>query len=121
MASIESTAMQFFEACEAGKGWQACKAFCSDGATFSAQAEPLVDVRTLEQYADWMKGLMQMMPDGHYEIRSFATDAQRNVVTAYAVFIGTHTGAGGPPGRRIRALAPSAEPARTVQHRCGLI
>ena len=97
MASIETTAQLFFETCEAGKGWEACKAFCTDQATFSAQAEPLVDVRTLQQYADWMKGLIQMMPDGRYEIRSFATDAQRNVVTAYAVFSGTHTGAGGPP------------------------
>jgi len=79
MASIETTAQLFFEACEAGKGWEACKAFCTDQATFSAQAEPLVDVRTLQQYADWMKGLIQMMPDGRYEIRPFATDAQRNV------------------------------------------
>lgn len=97
MSSIEANAQQFFEACEAGKGWAACKAFCTDGATFSAQAEPLAGVRTLEQYADWMKGLMQMLPDGRYEVRSFATDAKRNVVTAYAIFSGTHTGAGGPP------------------------
>jgi predicted ester cyclase len=95
--SLESTALQFFEACEAGKGWEGCKAYCTGNATFAAQAEPLADVRTLEQYADWMKGLMQMLPDGRYEVRSFATDAGRNVVTAYAIFSGTHTGAGGPP------------------------
>ena len=67
MSSVETTARQFFEACEAGKGWEACQAFCTDGATFSPQAEPLADVRTLEQYADWMKGLLQMMPDGRYD------------------------------------------------------
>jgi predicted ester cyclase len=94
--AIEQTAMQFFEACEAGKGWQVCKAFCTPTATFAAQAEPLAEVRTLQQYADWMKGLMQMLPDGRYELKSFAIDGKRNAVTAYAVFSGTHTGTGGP-------------------------
>lgn len=103
--TIEKTAMDFFEACEAGKGWAACAAFCTPDATFSAQAEPLAELRTLAQYADWMKGLMQMMPDGHYDLKSFAVDGARNTVTAYAVFIGTHTGSGGPPptGRGTRS------------------
>jgi hypothetical protein len=37
------------------------------------------------------------MPDGRYELRSFATDAGRKAVTAYAVLCGTHTRQGGPP------------------------
>jgi len=37
------------------------------------------------------------MPDGNYDVKSFATDAARGNVTAYAVFSGTHTGQGGPP------------------------
>ena len=57
MASIKQVAMQFFEACETGKGWEGCKAYCKPNATFSAQAEPLADVRTLQAYADWMHGL----------------------------------------------------------------
>jgi predicted ester cyclase len=97
MADMNGTAMQFFTACEEGKGWEACRAFCTPGATFSAQAEPLAELKTLEQYADWMKGLMQILPDGRYEVKSFATDAARSTVTAYAIFSGTHTGAGGPP------------------------
>jgi hypothetical protein len=48
MASIKQVAMQFFEACETGKGWEGCKAYCKPNATFSAQAEPLADVRTLQ-------------------------------------------------------------------------
>ena len=68
MPSITKVAMEFFEACEAGKGWDACKAYCKPDATFSAQAEPLADVRSLSQYADWMKGLMTIMPDGRYEL-----------------------------------------------------
>ena len=60
-------------------------------------AEPLAEFKTLEQYADWMKGLMQILPDGRYEVKSFASDPSRSTVTAYAIFSGTHTGAGGPP------------------------
>jgi predicted ester cyclase len=97
MAAIQDVAHQFFDACEAGKGWAACKAFCKPDASFAAQAEPLTDVKTLQAYADWMQGLMKMMPDGHYELKSFAVDARRNNVIAYAQFIGTHTGEGGPP------------------------
>ena len=43
------------------------------------------------------------VPDGRYELRSFAVDEGRNNVTAYGVFRGTHTGEGGPvppTGRR---------------------
>ena len=97
MSSIADIAMKFFEACEAGKGWEACKANCAPDASFECQAEPLAEVRTLQAYTDWMQGLMKMLPDGRYDLKSFAIDEQRNNVTAYAVFSGTHTGAGGPP------------------------
>ena len=96
MTSITSVAETFFEACEAGKGWEACSAYCTPDASFSAQAEPLLDVSTLAQYADWMKGLMTVMPGASYELKSFATDAVRNNVSAYAVFHATHSGPGGP-------------------------
>jgi predicted ester cyclase len=96
MTSIARVAQEFFEACEAGKGWEVCKDYCKANATFSAQAEPLADVRSLQQYTEWMKGLMTFIPDGRYEIKSFATDDTRKNVSAYAVFSGTHTGQGGP-------------------------
>ena len=69
-ASLANVARDFFDACEAGKGWEVCKAYCVPGATFAAQAEPLADVRTLEQYTEWMKGLMTIMPDGRSLITS---------------------------------------------------
>jgi predicted ester cyclase len=94
--SIARVAREFFEACEAGKGWEVCKDYCQPNATFSAQAEPLADVRSLQQYTEWMKGLMTIIPDGRYEIKSFATDDERKNVCAYGVFSGTHTGQGGP-------------------------
>jgi predicted ester cyclase len=43
-----------------------------------------------------MKGLLTFMSDGRYEIKSFATDADRSSVCAYGVFSATHTGEGGP-------------------------
>src|SRR6476660_137625 len=96
MASITGVAKEFFEACEAGKGWDGCKAFCTPNATFSSQAGAVADIRSLQQYADWMKGLLVILPDGRYEVKSFATDDERKNVCAYGVFTGTHTGAGGP-------------------------
>lgn len=95
-APVAEVARAFFEACETGKGWDVCREFCTPDATFSAQAEPLEGVQTLEQYTDWMKGLLTLLSDAGYELKSFATDEDRGNVMAYAVFHGTHTGEGGP-------------------------
>ena len=96
MSNITDLAIGFFEACEAGKGWDACSRWCTPNATFSAQAEPLADIKTLKDYSDWMKGIITVLPDATYDLKSFAADSARNNVTAYAVFNGTHTGNGGP-------------------------
>lgn len=96
MASITDIAAKFFEACETGKGWEGCKAYCTPGASFSAQAEPLLSIASLEGYANWMKAILVPLPDGRYEIKSFATDVERRSVCCYAVFMGTHTGPDGP-------------------------
>jgi steroid delta-isomerase-like uncharacterized protein len=95
-ATMTETARAFFEACETGNGWEGCSAYCAPDASFSAQAEPLADVHTVKDYTEWMKALLGFMPDGRYELKSFATDEERNNVSAYAVFSGTHTGPGGP-------------------------
>ena len=95
MSSIEE-AEQFFDACETGKGWEACQQYCQPQATFSAQADALAGVDTVEAYTEWMKGLLTPVADGRYEVRSFGADEDRNNVTAYAIFRGAHTGDGGP-------------------------
>jgi predicted ester cyclase len=95
-APVVDVARAFFDACETGKGWEGCQQFCTPEATFSAQAEPLDDVHTLEQYTDWMKGLLTILSDAGYELKSFAADEDRGNVMAYGVFRGTHTGEGGP-------------------------
>ena len=66
MSTIKETAEQFFDACETGKGWEGCEAYCHPGATFSAQAWALDGVETLQGYTEWMKGLLTPVPDGHY-------------------------------------------------------
>ena len=106
MSSMKETAERFFEACETGKGWDECQQFCHDDATFSAQADALAGVSMVEGYTDWMKGLLTTVPDGSYEVRSFAVDEERQNVAAYGVFRGTHTGEGGPvppTGKQIEA------------------
>lgn len=96
MTDISEQARRFFDACETGKGWQACKPYCHPDASFSAQAGALAEIVTLEAYCEWMKGLFGPMPDGRYELRFFGVDEARRTVAAYAVFHGTHTGDGGP-------------------------
>jgi predicted ester cyclase len=94
--TITETAHAFFEACETGKGWEGCSAHCHPNASFAAQAEPLADLHTLQDYTEWMKAMLTVLPDGRYEVKSFATDSERNNVSAYGVYSGTHTGEGGP-------------------------
>ena len=98
MNSIKQTATLFFDACETGKGWDACSQYCHPNATFSAQADTFAEVTTVEQYTEAMKGLLAgPIPDGTYELKSMALDDDRNMVVGFAVFKGTNTGEGGPP------------------------
>jgi steroid delta-isomerase-like uncharacterized protein len=101
MAQVATTPMlevarAFFDACDTGQGWEACRQYCTPEATFSVQAEPLASIGTLEEYTNWMKGLLTPVPDARYEVKAFAADEERQNAIAYGVFYGTHTGEGGP-------------------------
>ena len=96
MSKILEPARKFFEACETGKGWNDCSAFCTSDATFSSQTTALAEISSLEGYCEWMKGLLTPIPDGHYELKFFAADEADKSVAAVAVFHGTQTGEGGP-------------------------
>lgn len=96
MSKNYEQAKLYFEACETGKGWEECKVYCHASATFSAQSGAIADIDTLEGYTEWMKNLLTPIPDGHYELKSFSEDEERQCVTAFAVFHGTQTGPGGP-------------------------
>jgi len=94
---MKESAAKFFDACETGGGWSACQEFCHADATFSAQTDVFAGIETLEAYTEAMKGLLSgPIPDGSYELRSFAVDEERGNVSGYAVFKGTQTGEGGP-------------------------
>ena len=94
--NITATAMNFFNDLEEGKGWEACRAYCHEGATFSCQADLLADTGSIEAYCQWIIDLFTPVPDMHPEIRAFATDGERNSVSAFAVVHGTQSGQGGP-------------------------
>ncbi len=96
MPTIKETALKLFDACESGKGWDACKPYCTPDATFSAQADALAEIKTLQAYTDWMQGVYTFAPDASYEIKAFSADEQRGAVTGYGIFRGTHTAEGGP-------------------------
>lgn len=89
-------ARAFFEACETGQGWAACAQYCHADAGFACQADAIAGITTLADYAQWMQGLLAMIPDGRYTLTGFAADAERGTVIATAVFTGTHSGADGP-------------------------
>ena len=90
------TAKLFFDACETGKGWETCQAYCHKDASFSAQTGALADMNTLEAYCQWMQDFFTPVPDAHYELKFLAADEDRSAVTAVAIFHGTQTGPGGP-------------------------
>lgn len=96
MGSTSEIAMEFFKACETGEGWAGCQAYCLADASFSSQAGPLADITTVEAYSEWMKGLLTFIPDGRYDIKTFADDRARQCVSVYAIFSGTHSAEGGP-------------------------
>lgn len=103
--TMSKIAYDFFDACETGKGAEACAAWMHDDATFSCQAAALKDVTTLAHYCNWMKSLLGPIPDGHYELKAFAVDHERGQVIAAAVFHGTHTGDGGPVAATGKAVS----------------
>ena len=95
MSSRLDIARAFFVACDTGQGWDACRAHCTPDATFAVQSDVLAEITTLQQYAEWMRGLLTVLTDGRYELKSFAEDAEHGNVCAFGTFIGTHL-AGGP-------------------------
>ena len=106
MSAILDQAESFFDACETGKGWDACKAYCHRNATFSSQTMALADISTLEGYCEWMRNLFTPIPDARYELKFFGADDASKSVTAVAVFHGTQTGPGGPvppTGKKVAA------------------
>ena len=85
MSNITATAKSFFDACETGKAWAGCQQYCTPNATFSSQANPLLNITTLSTYCDWMRDVLTSLTDVSYEVKSFATDTTRQNVAAFGV------------------------------------
>lgn len=96
MTAFES-ATKFFHACEAPEGWRGCKPYVAEGATFSAQSEPLAAVKTVEAYCEWMYGLATVTaPGATYDLHVSAYDEKSRTAVFFATYHARHTGEGGP-------------------------
>lgn len=90
-------AMAFFHDCESLKGSEGCSKYTADGATFEAQAEPIMDIRSLLEYCDWMAGLGSTALKGcSYKINAAAFDEDTSTALVFGTFTGKHVGDGGP-------------------------
>ena len=95
--SAMQNATDFFHACDSAKGWDECSQYVAEGASFHAQSEPLVDITTVEGYANWMAGFGEnVVPGSSYEIHTSAYDDASRTAIFFATFTGKHTGDGGP-------------------------
>ncbi|MEE3235848.1 MAG: hypothetical protein VX236_00860 [Pseudomonadota bacterium] len=96
MSAFEN-AQKFFEACETALGWEACKDYVEEAAPLIAQSEPLIDIRTVEDYCNWMQGFGTVTAAGAtYTLNAASYDEERRTALFFATYHGTHTGEGGP-------------------------
>jgi len=103
--SIKETALEFFDACETGKGWDVCKQWCKPDASFSSQTDLFGETETLEAYTEAMAHMLEPLPDMRYEMIAFGVDEDRGMICAAATFHATHTGEGGPVPPTGKAVA----------------
>ena len=90
-------AKRFFAACEASEGWEGCKEFVADGATFSAQSEPLVELHSVKAYCEWMAAFGTVTAPGSiYDLPTASFCDETRAAVFFATFHATHTGDGGP-------------------------
>ena len=96
MSAFEN-AQRFFHACETPLGWEGCQAYVADGASFVAQSEPLVEVKTVQAYCEWIKGFGTVTAAGaHYELHAQGYDEAKREAVFFATYHATHVGEGGP-------------------------
>jgi hypothetical protein len=96
MTAFEN-ATKFFIACEAPEGWAGCQPYVAEGATFTAQSEPLVEVKTVQAYCEWMYGLATVTaPGATYDLHAAAYDEKTHTAIFFATYHAKHTGEGGP-------------------------
>ncbi|MBW2715584.1 MAG: hypothetical protein JRD03_05890, partial [Deltaproteobacteria bacterium] len=86
MSAFEN-AKKFFHACEAPLGWDACKPYVAEGASFSSQCEPLTEIDTVKAYSEWVAGFVADVTQGvTYDLHASSYDEE----TKTAMFFGTY-------------------------------
>ena len=96
MSAFE-TATKFVHACESLEGWEGCKGYVADGAAFTAQSEPLVDIQSVAASCEWMAGIGNGPLKGCvYEIHGSSYDEANKMAIFFATLTGSHVGDGGP-------------------------
>ena len=96
MTAFEN-ATKFFIACETPEGWAGCNPYVADGASFTAQSEPLAGVNTVQAYCEWMYGFATVTtPGATYELHASAYDEKTRTAIFFATYHASHTGQGGP-------------------------
>ena len=88
-------ATAFFHACEQGKGWEECKAVCSDESAFSIQAmdalpgPKVTECTNLKEYVEWMKAVVENLKEqATYEVHAAAFDEEASTALFFATFAG---------------------------------
>jgi len=86
---------QFFDFCEAGKGWEVCKEFAADDGTFCCQAmdalpgPPVSECTTIQQYTDWMSGVVANFGEkATVDVHTKSFDADTDTAMFFATFGG---------------------------------
>lgn len=96
MTAFEN-ATKFFLACEAAEGWQGCQPYVAEGASFTAQSEPLTQINTIEAYCDWMAGIGKVTaPGATCDLHTSSFDEAANTAVFFGTYHARHTGEGGP-------------------------
>jgi len=96
MTAFEN-AQKFFEACEAPRGWEGCRQYVAENASFEAQSEPIAELSTVQAYCDWMAKFANVtVPDATYDLHTASYDEQTRKAVFFATYHAKHTGEGGP-------------------------
>ena len=96
MSAFENAA-KFVEAVNFPEGWEGCKEYVADAATFSAQSEPLVAIDTVEAYCEWADSFGKITaPGATFDFHMSAYDESTRTAVFFSTIHAKHTGAGGP-------------------------
>lgn len=80
-----------------GRDFEAVREYIVEDAPFECQADAMKDLKTIEDYANWMVGIGNTTAPGFtIDKHCSAWDEDNNIAIHYATFHATHTGEGGP-------------------------